>query len=184
MFKDKKIIIIIAIVAAIAIIASSAVVIALLVSDDDTPDVSKTTASTKRPAGGIYYDPSQGEYDPNKPEYNGQSSDTGVSVPGFGTWTIPPKVTKVRTDFFNPKANKDKYDMTFEVRMLNDSELGYEVLYTSGLVKAGNHIQEVTLNRSFEKGTYDVILHVQPYTADEDQIATNNVDIKFKLIVK
>lgn len=183
MFKDKKIIIIIAIVAAIAIIASSAVVIALLVSDDTTPETSKTTASTKRPAGGIYYDPSQGEYDPNKPGYTGGNKN-GVAIPGFGSWTIPPKVTKVRTDFFNPEDNEYKYDLTFEVRIPNNSAQGYEVVYTSGLVKAGNHIQEVTLSRSFEKGEYNAVLHVQPYTADDDHIPLNNANINFTLIVK
>ena len=140
------------------------------------------------PSGGVVYDPNQGEYDPNKPQYNGGSGATeGVSVPGFGTWTIPPKVTKVNTDFFNPNSNADKYDLMFEVwipKDVDDLSKGYDVIYKSGLVKAGNHIQEVTLSRSFEKGEYDAILHVQPYTVGETQTALNNANIKFKLIVK
>ena len=74
--------------------------------------------------------------------------------------------------------------MSFEVRLVDDSEQGYEVLYTSGLVKAGNALTEVTFNRGLEKGTYDAFLHVQPYTADEYHTALNNSDIAFKLIVK
>ena len=137
------------------------------------------------PSGGVVYDPNQGEYDPNKPQYGGSASE-GVAVPGFGTWTIPPKVTKVNTDFFNPLSNADKYDLTFEVWIpndINDLSKGYEVIYTSGLVQAGNHIQEVTLAHGFEKGEYDAILHVQPYTVGETQTALNNANIKFKLIV-
>ena len=172
--NKKSIIIRSRVVLVIAIIATSIVLAVLLSKDDPSGEPPK--------GGGIVYDPNQGEYDPNKNP--GANAVEGVAVPGFGTWTIPPNVTKVVTDFYNPEKNAGKFDMTFEVRIPDNSEQGYEVIYKSGLVKAGNHIQNVTLSRSFEKGEYEAYLFVQPYTADEDQIPTNNVNIKFKLIVK
>lgn len=168
---NKKSIIIISIVVLLIAIIVIGILLGLLLRDKPV----------EPPKGGIVYDPSQGEFDPSK---NTGAAVEGVAVPGFGTWTIPPNVTKVTTDFYNPEKNAGKFDMTFEVRIPNDSKEGYEVIYKSGLVKAGNHIQNVTLSRSFEKGEYEAYLFVQPYTADEDQVATNNVNIKFKLIVK
>ena len=171
MKNKRQTIIIIALAVLIALLATS-LVLFLVLRDDAEP-----------PKGGIVYDPNAGEYDPDNPLYNGPQKE-GVAVPGFGTWTIPPNVTNVVTDFFNPPANEGKYDMTFEVRVKNGSGDGYEVIYKSGLVKAGNHIQSVTLEHGFEKGEYDAVLHVQPYSADEYQTPLNNANINFKLIVK
>ena len=167
---NKRTIIIISIVVLIVAIIATSILLVVLLNKDGEP-----------PKGGIVYDPNQGDYVPGQ---SGGPAIEGVAVPGFGTWTIPPNVTKVTTDFYNPEKNAGKFDMTFEVRIPNDSEQGYEVIYKSGLVKAGNHIQNVTLSHGFEKGEYDAYLFVQPYTADEDQTPTNNVNIKFKLIVK
>ena len=179
----KIVLIIIAAVLAVAVIT----VCVVFIPDWNGDANDNNDNNVVLPSGGVVYDPNQGEYDPNKPQYNGGSGATeGVSVPGFGTWTIPPKVTKVNTDFFNPISNADKYDLMFEVwipKDINDLSKGYDVIYKSGLVKAGNHIQEVTLSQGFEKGEYDAILHVQPYTVGETQTALNNANIKFKLIV-
>lgn len=167
---SKKWIIIISAVLAVAIIACAVLLVLLLKPEDDT----------KIPGGGVVYDPNQGDYVPPATE----GAQNGISIPGFGTWTIPPKVTEVTTDFYNPEANAGKYYLTFEVRIPNNSEQGYEVVYTSGLVEPGKHIQKVTLSRGFEKGEYDALLFVQPYTMDENQTPTNNANIAFKLIVK
>ena len=169
---SKRTIIIIAIVAAVAILATTIVLIAVF-SGDDEPS---------KPLGGVYYDPSQGEYEGPEPQAGGTGK--GVLIPGFGTWTIPPQTTKVNTKFYNPEKNEGKYDLKFEVRVPNNSEKGYEVIYTSGLVKPGNYISKVTLSRGFAKGEYDATLHVQPYTADDSHTPLNIADINFKLIVK
>ena len=179
--KDKRLTIIIIALAVLIALLITGLVLFLVLREDAEPQ-------NDRPHGGIVYDPDAGEYDPDNPMYNGgSSSGNGISIPGFGTWTIPPNVTNVVTDFFNPSVNEGKYDMTFEVWIpedINDLDKGYEVIYTSGLVRAGDHIQNVTLSRSFEKGTYDAILHVQPYSADEYQTKLNNANVKFTLIVK
>lgn len=60
---------------------------------------------------------------------------------------------------------------------------GYEVLYKSGLVEAGNHIQKITLSRGLAEGTYDAIIFVQPYRMD-GITPTNNAETKTQLIVK
>ena len=166
---SKTTIIIISIALIVAILACIFLLVMLLNKDEPV----------KPPSGGIIYDPNQGDY--VKPSGGGVVP--GIEIPGFGTWTIPPNVTEVVTDLYNPESNKDRYDFMFEVRVPDDSEQGYEVIYKSGLVKAGNHIQKVTLSRSFKKGEYKAYLFVQPYTVD-GQVPTNNANIEFKLIVK
>lgn len=125
--------------------------------------------------------------DPNAKEYvepvKQETENGGVSVPGWSSLDIPADTSEVTVDFFNPEENEGKYSLTFELRLPDESEQGYEVLYTSGLVDAGLHIQKINLSRGLEAGVYDATIHVQPYRMDENKTATNNADLKTKLIV-
>lgn len=128
----------------------------------------------------LVVDPNAGEY--VEPEKEGPSQ--GVAIPGWGTITIPVNTKDVTVDFYNPEANKDLYYLTFELRLPNDSPEGYEVLYKSGLVEPNLHIQKITLSRGLEAGTYDAIIHVQPYKMDANKTPTNNADMKTTIVVK
>lgn len=108
---------------------------------------------------------------------------SGIAIPGWGKMTIPAGQTEnIVVDLYNPEENAEKYYLTFEIRLPADNELGYEVLYTSGLIEAGLHIQSITLNRALEAGEYEAIIHVQPYRYDT-KVKTNNADLKTRLIV-
>ncbi|MDE6426333.1 MAG: hypothetical protein K2K89_09405 [Ruminococcus sp.] len=125
-------------------------------------------------------DPNAGKYvEPDKQE----EENDGVSVPGWSSLDFPANTSEVAVDFFNPEENEGRYSLTFELRLPDESEQGYEVLYTSGLVDAGLHIQQINLSRGLDAGVYDAIIHVQPYRTDENQTATNNADLKTKLVV-
>lgn len=138
-------------------------------SPDDTDDG----------GGRLQADPNAGQY--VEPEAG--EEEVGVAIPGWSSIDIPADTTEVIVDFFNPEENEGKYSLTFELRLLDESEQGYEVLYTSGLVDPGLHIQTINLSRGLEAGTYDAIIHVQPYRMDEAQTATNNADMRTQLIV-
>lgn len=127
-------------------------------------------------------DKNAGEY--VKPTTDNDAQSKNVAIPGWGSLTIPANQTEVTVDFKNPEENEGLYYLTFELRILNNSEQGYEVLYTSGLVEPGLYIQNITLARELEKGTYDAVVHVQPYRMDENKTPTNNADMQTKLIVK
>ena len=130
--------------------------------------------------GGVQLDPNQGGYvDPNQ---GNNTPAQGVAIPGWGKITVPVNETEVTVDFFNPEQNKDLYYLTFELR-LPDGNGGYEVLYKSGLIEAGNHIQKITLSRGLAEGTYDAIIFVQPYRMD-GITPTNNAETRTQLIVK
>ena len=126
-------------------------------------------------------DKDAGNYVPSTSE---KASTPNVAIPGWGAINIPANQTNVTVNFYNPKENEGLYYLTFELRLLNDSEQGYEVLYTSGLVEPSLHIQNITLSRPLKKGTYDAVIHVQPYRMDESKSPTNNADMKTSLIVK
>lgn len=125
-------------------------------------------------------DPNAGKY--VEPE-DDENASKGISIPGWDAISIPPNVTDVSVDFYNPEENAEAYYLTFELRLPNESEEGYEVLYKSGLIDPGLHIQNITLSRELSEGAYDAIVHVQPYCMDENKTATNNADMQTQLIV-
>ena len=132
---------------------------------------------------GLIIDENAGE----KKESQTESSEEapGVTIPGWGTITIPAGETEITSvDFYNPTENEGYYYLTFELRILDDSNEGYEVIYSSQLVPAGQHIQQITLSRALEAGEYEAVVHVQPYKMDEAQTPTNNADMKTTLIVE
>lgn len=124
-------------------------------------------------------DPNAGEY--VAPEADGEVSQ-GIAVPGWSSLSIPVNETDVTVDFYNPEENMGQYQLTFELRLPDESEQGYEVLYTSGLIDPGLHVQHITLSRGLEAGVYDAIIHVQPYRMNE-YTTTNNADLQTRLIV-
>ena len=170
--KKKHIVLLILLILLIAI---AGVLIGLKLAD-------KPETSTSNGGVGLQVDSNAGEY--VEPETENASPSQGVAIPGWGTITIPANQTDVVVDFFNPEANEGLYYLTFELRLLDDSEQGYEVLYTSGLVEPGLHIQEIALSRGLDSGTYETIIHVQPYRMDEARTPTNNADMKTELVVK
>ncbi|MCH5261115.1 MAG: hypothetical protein J1F18_15310 [Lachnospiraceae bacterium] len=111
------------------------------------------------------------------------TAEQDVAISGRRSITIPANKKEITVDFYNPKENAGAYYLTFELRLGDDSKQGYEVLYTSGLLEPGKHIEQITLSRALEKGTYDAIVHIQPYRMNDEKTLTNNADIKTRLIV-
>ncbi len=149
--------------------------------DAHTPDADNTSVSDE-------YNPDIPELDLNAGEYVEPETDNtvskGISIPGWNSLNIPENKKEVTVDFYNPEENKGLYHLTFELRIPDESEQGYEVLYKSGLVEPGLHIQNITLSRELDAGTYDAVIHVQPYRMNEQKTATNNADMQTKLIVE
>lgn len=129
---------------------------------------------------GLVVDPNAGEFvdeaEPAEPEQ-------GVAIPGWGAISLEADTTNVHVEFFNPEANADMFYLTFELRLKDDSEQGYETLYTSGLVEPGLYLRDIVLSRPLEAGTYEGVVHIQPYRMDEELTPTNNADIEVKLVV-
>ena len=129
--------------------------------------------------GGLVIDPNAGDYvAPEAPK-----QEQGVAIPGWGSMTIPAN-TQVLTmvDFYNPDINDGLYYLTFKLGLINSNGEITEVLWQSQAVPPGKHIQKITLSRGLPAGTYDAVVHVQPYRMS-DETPTNSADMKTKLIV-
>ena len=139
--------------------------------------------STPNSASNLQIDTGAGEYDPTAGNEIYETSEPDISIPGWGEITILANKTDISSvDFYNPEENTEYY-LTFELRQLDSSAQGYEVLYTSGLVEAGKHIQHITLSRALSAGEYNASVFIQPYRVS-DQSPTNCAEIAVKLIAK
>lgn len=144
------------------------------------PDVNNDSVFDEYISDAPGLDPNAGKYVESKED---ETVSRGISIPGWDTLNIPKDQTEVKVDFYNPEENKEMYYLTFELRLPDKSEQGYEVLYKSGLVNPGLHIQNITLSHKLDLGVYDAIIHVQPYCMDEQKTATNNADMQTQLVV-
>lgn len=113
----------------------------------------------------------------------GNTLEQDVAISGQRSMTIPANKKEVAVDFYNPEENEGAYYLSFELRLYDGSEPGYEVLYASGLVEPGKHIDRIELSRALEKGVYDAVVHIQPYRMNKEKTLTNNADIKISLVV-
>lgn len=161
--KSNKILIIVIVILVALLCAGGFYIVTNILNTDNPAD----TFSKLKPT-----------FDTGAGEYKAPEQKPNVAIPGWGSFTIPADKTTVSVDFFNPQANEGNYYMTFELKLATG-----ESLYQSGLVKAGDHIQTITLSRGLPKGTYDAYVHIQPYTADDELVETNNADMGLKLIV-
>ena len=169
----KIILIILALVVSVAVVGTA---VFLIVKNLDKPDDPVSQGGV-----GLVIDKDAGEYvirADNKPQR------PNVRIPGWGSMTIPPDTTELNgmVDFFNPEQNAGYYYLTFELRLKNED--GYEVLYKSGLVEAGMHIQSIKISHGLPAGEYSATVHVQPYAVDNLDAPLNCVDANLKLIVK
>ena len=130
--------------------------------------------------GGLVIDPNAGHYvAPESPERA-----PGVAIPGWGSMTIPANTQVLdMVDFHNPIANDGLYYLTFKFCLLNANGEISEVLWESQAVPPGKHIQKITMSRGLPAGTYDAVIHVQPYRMS-DETPTNSANMKTTLIVK
>ncbi len=129
--------------------------------------------------GGLGFDPSAQN---KRPDVSPDTPSQSVSIAGFSELTIPPDTDAIAIDLYNPEDNFGLYYLTFELRLVNDDNT-VEVLYTSGLVGAGQHIYQITLAHGLPAGEYNAVLFIQPYRM-ADRTPTNNVAGNVKIIVK
>ena len=131
--------------------------------------------------GGVILDPSAEDERPG--QSGGQGASQNVTVAGFSTLNFPADLDTVAIHLYNPSENSGLYYMTFELRLPDESERGYEVLFLTKYVAPGKHIYQVTLSHSLSAGEYTAQLLVQPYRMS-DLTPTNNVSAVVRITVK
>ena len=122
--------------------------------------------------------------DPNAGEYVEPERTPGVTIPGFGSMTIPANTKDLKgINLRNPDENAGYYYLTFKISLLDENGEVSETLYESQLVPPGLYLQDITLSRGLAPGKYDAVMFVQPYRI-ADISPTNNVDLKFTINVQ
>ena len=122
--------------------------------------------------------------DPNATENLTYVQPPGVSIPGFGKMTIPAYTKELKgINLHNPKKNEGWYYLTYKLCLLDKNGAVSETLYESQLLPPGQYIQDITMSRGLSPGTYEAVMHVQPYRiADKSQ--TNNADLRITIVAK
>ena len=104
----------------------------------------------------------------------------GIAIPGWGSIFLPADSLEAEADLYNPEDNKDWYYLTFQLCLKDTGE----VVFQTGLIPPGMYCTKVTLNRAWEAGTYEGIMHVQPYYMRDPPAPTNNADFDIQIIIR
>ena len=103
------------------------------------------------------------------------SDPESIKIPGYSTIRIPSGTKDVQITLLNPEGN----ECYFKFELLVDGES----LYTSDFVQAGYAIENVELKKALEKGTYDAVIKITPYSLDkESQYAGANVKATMEVL--
>lgn len=120
------------------------------------------------------------EEDQEKPESQDQKSgvEAGIEIPGYKSIEIPAGTKDVKIDLTNPENNNVYFEISF---YLPETD---ETIYKSKLIKPGQHIYEITLEREMEAGEYPLTLKYATYKADESMTPQNGADVNCTLVVR
>ena len=88
------------------------------------------------------------EADQEKPENEPQAGgvEAGIQIPGYKSITIAAGTKDVSVELMNPEENNVYFEISFYLPETN------ETLYTSKLIKPGQYLYDITLEREMEAG--------------------------------
>ena len=127
---------------------------------------------------------SREETDTEKLKREEVSAEPGIVIDGYPVIEAEAGKQEIKNiNLRNAAENKDWYYISYELRLPDESEKGYEVLFRTDLIEPGNTVMDVILTRPLNVGEYECILHVQPYYISNLN-ETNNADMSTVLLVK
>lgn len=110
-------------------------------------------------------------------------ADGNIAIPGWKEITIDADSTVVSVPFNNPSKNID-YALSFSILIPNSTDNGYDTIYESLPISAGERIEKIELTKALPAGRYEkCLIHIQPYSIPE-MTELNNVDIELAIISK
>ena len=102
----------------------------------------------------------------------------GIQIPGYKSITIPAGTKDVSVELMNPEENKVYFEISF---YLPETD---ETIYTFDLLRPGQHIYDITLDREMEAGEYPLTVRYATYSADEEMQPRNGAEVNCTLIVE
>ena len=108
-----------------------------------------------------------------------------VTFPGFSSLSAKINddgIAELSSQLFNPEENEGKYYFIFEIRLIN-LDGSFKTIYSSDKCYSGVPVCGGKLEGSFAEGTYNIVLHLQPYRISDDT-PTNNSEQIIKLYIR
>ena len=120
------------------------------------------------------------EEDQEKPENEGKEASLGKGrqIPGYKSIEIPAGTKEVSVELTNPEENQVYFQISF---YLPETD---ETIYASDLIKPGQSLYEITLDKSMEAGEYPLTIRYATYSADEAMTPRNGAEVNCTLIVR
>lgn len=114
---------------------------------------------------------------PDSTDQEGSVAD-GIQIPGYKSITIPAGTKDVSVELMNPEENQVYFQISF---YLPDTE---ETIYTSKMIKPGQHLYEITLEKEMAAGEYPLTVRYDTFSADEVMTPRNVAEVNCTLIVE
>ena len=165
--KNSKVLVIV-LIAVIAILAAVGITMGVLLINNNS---SQTQDTAKQQ--GVVFDSDASHYEVS----NAGVSEQGIKIPGYPDMTISSESTDFPITLLNPEENPCNFKFTLSLQ-----ETG-ETLCTTDLVKPGDAIKGVTLDKPIEKGTYTLIINISTYSVDSNS-QMNGAQVKSTLTVE
>lgn len=105
-------------------------------------------------------------------------TEAGIQIPGYKSITIPAGEKEVSVELMNPEENTVYFQISF---YLPETE---ETIYTSKMIKPGQHLYEITLEKEMEAGEYPLTVQYATYSADGEMTPRNSAEVNCTLVVK
>ena len=119
------------------------------------------------------------EEDQEKPESESTTPSVGegIRIPGYKSIEIPSGTKDVSVELNNPEENQVYFRISF---YLPETE---ETIYTSKIIKPGQSLYEITLEKEMETGEYPLTVKYETFTANEEMTPRNGAEVNCTLVV-
>lgn len=102
----------------------------------------------------------------------------GIRIPGYSVIPVHAGTKEVSVDLTNPEENKVYFQITF---LLGEDQ---EQIYQSKLIRPGDHIYDITLDRALEAGTYDLTIRYDTFAMEDNYSPRNGASVNCILEAK
>ncbi len=104
--------------------------------------------------------------------------EAGIKIPGYSVIPVNAGSKEVSIDLTNPEENNVYFQITF---LLGEEK---EQIYQSKLIRPGDHLYNITLDRELEAGSYDLTIQYDTFAMDEDYSPRNGATVNCILEAK
>lgn len=115
-----------------------------------------------------------------KPEEESRdpSVGAGIQIPGYKSVEIPAGTKDVSVELTNPEENQVYFQISF---YLPETD---ETIYTSKMIRPGQSLYKITLEKEMEAGEYPLTIQYATFTADEEMAPQNGAEVNCTLVVR